>query len=116
MTHNAHAPYLFETPGGSVLHCPCCGRMQIVFDGLTLLVQRSCFEQLQPEVAQAGAIRRGAEGGWFRLVVPTDVGRVTVPMSARKITALQTLLGGAQAMLDLEDHLQTVATGAGAAP
>ena len=59
MTHNAHDPYLFETPHGSVLHCACCGRVQIVFDGLTLLVQRLCFEELRREVAQAvGAVRR----------------------------------------------------------
>jgi hypothetical protein len=112
--HNAHAPNLFETPDGSVLHCACCGRLQIAFRGLTLLITRDRFGTLRGTVAEAWeAMQEHASARAWRLSATTDAGDLSVTLRPDELRGLQRLLSGAAAMLTLQDRLADVANGAG---
>ncbi|MFB6249431.1 MAG: hypothetical protein ABEL97_12755 [Salinibacter sp.] len=108
---NLHDPHLYNTRRGRVLRCACCGRIQIEFCGLTLLVDADEFETLLGTVAGIlDDIEDGAEGGW-RLAAPTDAGEVSASLDADELRALYELLAGAQAMRALDDRLTAVAAG-----
>jgi hypothetical protein len=73
MMYNAHAPYLFTTDYGRVLHCACCGRVQIEFDDLLLLLNGSDVEQLAASACWGGAPDAGSAAGR-----PTRDGRLLI--------------------------------------
>lgn len=106
-----HEPYLFDTRDGQVLRCACCGRIQIEFRGLTLLVDTDEFETLLGTLVEVlDKVRDDNPGSW-RLAAPTDAGEVSVRLELGELRALHKLLDGAQAMHRLEAELGAVAVG-----
>jgi hypothetical protein len=106
-----HVPYLFETRDGRVLRCACCGRIQIEFRGLTLLVDIEEFETLLGTLDEVLDKVEDDNSGSWRLAAPTDAGEVSVRLTLDQLRALQTLLDGAHAMRKLEAELGAVAVG-----
>jgi len=114
LDHNVHAPNLFETPDGSIVHCACCGRIQIAFRGLTLLITVDEFDTLCRTVAGAWEeIDDRDDAHAWRLSAETDTGDVSVTLQIDELQALRELLNGAYAMMVLRDSLRAVAAGAG---
>ncbi len=112
--HNAHAPNLFDTRDGSVLHCACCDRIQITFRGLMLLITVEEFDVLCRTVAKAWEeINDREDAPTWRLSADTDAGGVSVTLHLDELRALRELLNGAYAMMTLRDSLRAVAAGAG---
>lgn len=106
-----HAPTLYDTRNGRILRCACCGRIQIEFRGLTLLIDADEFETLLGTVVEVlDDIEGGADGGWH-LAAPTDAGEVSATLDADALRALYELLAGAQAMRTLDDRLTAVVEG-----
>lgn len=106
-----HEPYLFETRDGRVLRCACCGRIQIEFRGLTLLVDTDEFETLLGTLDEVLDRVEDDNSGSWRLAAPTDAGEVSVRLEHGELRALHKLLDGAQAMRRLETELGAVAVG-----
>ena len=108
---SVHEPNLYETRGGHVFRCACCGRIQIEFCGLTLLIDTEEFEALLGTLAEVlDEIDADASDSW-RLAAPTDAGEVSIRLSVDQLRALYDLLAGAQAMRTLEERLGAVAPG-----
>lgn len=103
-----HDPHLYDTRNGSVLRCACCGRIQIEFRGLTLLIDAEEFETLLGTVVEVLDELEGGEDGGWRLAAPTDAGEVSATLDANELRALYELLAGAQAMRTLGDRLTAV--------
>ena len=93
--------FLFETEHGTVLHCACCGRFQVTFDEVVLLLDRRDFQRLLRTVETAAEQVQGAPSRWWRLYTPTDAGEVSVPVRSSELVELCDLLKGAAAMLEL---------------
>jgi hypothetical protein len=106
-----HEPYLFDTRDGRVLRCACCGRIQIEFRGLSLLIDTDKFETLLRTLDRILEKVEGDESGSWRLSAPTDAGEVSVRLTLDQLRALYKLLDGAQAMRKLEADLGAVAVG-----
>lgn len=114
LTHNLHAPHLYRTPDGSVMHCNCCGRIQVAFRGLTLLITVKEFDGLCRTVAQVWEDIDPEEDVCSRRVsADTDAGEVSVTLQIDELRALRRLFNGAYAMMTLQYGLQAVANGAG---
>jgi hypothetical protein len=114
LAHNAHAPNLFETRDGSILHCACCDRLQITFRGLTLLISTDRFDALRRKLATAwDEIRRRDDACAWRLSAETDAGPITVTLDRTEVRRLQDLLDGASTMRTLRDSLAAVGAGEG---
>jgi len=116
--HNLHAPKLFETADGSVVHCACCGRLEIEFRDCTLRLSPDEFDVLTRTVAQADEDiradpRADARTQTWRLSAETGDGDVSVVLQADELRALDRLLKGAYAMMTLRDSLNAIAQGAG---
>lgn len=106
MTHNAHAPHLFETPRGSVLHCACCGRVQVQFADVTLLMDADYLRALERKLGEATAqLDAAPTRQWFRLSINADAGARAVPLRAGEALELRRLASGARAMLQLKERL-----------
>jgi hypothetical protein len=105
-----HAPSLYDTRSGRVLRCTCCGRIQIEFAGLTLLIDADQFETLLGTVVQV--LGGMDEGETWTLAAPTDAGDVSAVFRTEELEALYELLAGAQAMRTLGERLEAVASGA----
>jgi hypothetical protein len=113
LDHNVHAPSLFDTRDGSIVHCACCGRIQIDFRGLTLLTTVDEFDTLCRTVAGAWeAVQEQDDARAWRLSAETDTGNVSVTLQLGELQALRRLLNGAYAMMTLRDSLTAVANGA----
>lgn len=109
-----HAPNLFDTPDGAVVHCDCCGRIQVTFRGLSLLISVRQFDVLCRTVAKAWDDIEEDDGTrTWRLSADTDAGDVSVTLRFNELRALRHLLNGAYAMMTLRDTLDAVANGAG---
>jgi hypothetical protein len=106
-----HDPYLYETPGGRVLRCNCCGRVQIEFRRHTLLVDAEEFETLLASVVEVIEQMEEGEADSWRLAAPTDAGDVAVVLGQGELQALYELLAGAQAMRRLGTRLRAVEAG-----
>lgn len=114
LAHNVHAPNLFDTSDGAVLHCDCCGRIQITFRGLSLLISVREFDVLCRTVAKAWEdLDEVDDPSTWRLSADTDAGDVSVTLHIDELRALRRLLNGAYAMMTLRDTLGAVANGAG---
>lgn len=114
LAHNLHAPNLFDTPDGAVVHCDCCGRIQVTFRGLSLLISVRQFDVLCRTVAKAWEDIEEDDGTrTWRLSADTDAGDVSVTLRFNELRALRHLLNGAYAMMTLRDTLGAVASGAG---
>ena len=114
LDHNAHAPNLFGTRDGSIMHCACCDHIQIVLRDLTLLLTVEEFDVLCRTVAKAWEeIDDGEDAPTWRLSADTDTGDVSVTLCLDALRALRRLLNGAYAMMTLRDSLKAVAAGAG---
>jgi hypothetical protein len=108
---SVHEPNLYETRDGHVFRCACCGRIQIEFRGLTLLIDTDEFEALLGTLAEVlDEIDDESSDSW-RLAAPTDAGEVSVRLDIDELQALYELLAGAQAMRTLEERLGAVAAG-----
>lgn len=106
-----HDPHLYDSRDGRVLRCACCGRIQIEFRGLTLLIDTEEFETLLGTLAEVlDEIDDESSDSW-RLAAPTDAGEVTIRLSVDQLRALYDLLAGAQAMRLLEERVGAVAMG-----
>lgn len=101
---------LYETVRGSVLHCDCCGRFQITFDEIVLLLGRQDFQRLLRTVETAAGQVREAAPRWWRFYTPTDAGEVSVPVRSSELMGLCDLLKGAAVMHELDDMLEDVTT------
>lgn len=104
--HNLHAPYLFETPRGSVLRCACCGRLEVRFAEVFLRGSRSHFRKLQRAVEATCASHKHEIVAWTLTLTHRGTGQVVAQLPAEKALELDRLLGGAQTMLELNDRLQ----------
>ena len=102
---NAH---LFETERGAILHCTCCGRFQVTFDEIVLLLDAQDFQRLLRTVETAAKRVRGVSSRWWRLYTPTDAGEVSVPVQSDELLELYDLLKGAAVMHELDDMLDAV--------
>jgi hypothetical protein len=108
---SVHEPHLYDTRDGHVFRCECCGRIQVEFRGLTLLIDTDEFETLLGTLAEVlDEIDAGASDSW-RLAAPTDAGEVTIRLNVDELQALYELLAGAQAMRSLGERLGAVARG-----
>jgi len=108
---SVHEPNLYDTRDGHVFRCACCGRIQIEFRGLTLLIDTEDFETLLGTLAEVlDEIDADASDSW-RLAAPTDAGEVSIRLGVDELQALYELLAGAQAMRTLEERIGAVATG-----
>ena len=114
LAHNLHAPNLFDTSDGVVIHCECCGRVQVTFRGLSLLISVREFDVLCRTVAKAWEdLDEQADARTWRLSADTDAGDVSVTLHVDELRALRYLLNGAYAMMTLREGLNAVAEGAG---
>ena len=96
------SPVLFETSRGRIIHCTCCGRFQIQFDSLVLLLDTSGFWSLRRTIARAATPREEAPASWT-LQTQTDAGEVRVPaMDREALLAFHDLLDGAAALRELQ--------------
>lgn len=112
-SHNAHAPHLFKTSNGSILHCGCCGRIQIAYRGLLLLITVDEFDTLRKTVSHAwDEIDAAKEAPAWRLSADTDTGGVSVNLRLEELRELHHLLQGAASMLALRNGLSAVTRGA----
>jgi len=108
---SVHEPHLYDTRNGHVFRCACCGRIQIEFRGLTLLIDTDEFETLIGTLAEVlDELDVDASGTW-RLSAPTDVGEVSIQLTLDQLQALYNLLAGAQAMRGLEERIGAVVEG-----
>ena len=118
-----HDPHLYDTRDGRILRCACCGRIQIDFRGLALLIDAEEFETLLGTVVEVlDRVEDGDAGPW-RLAAPTDAGKVSASLDVQELQALYELLAGAQsettsslpigaqAMRTLEERVGHVAAG-----
>lgn len=107
-----HDPHLYDSRDGRVYRCACCGRIQIEFRGLTLLIDADKFQNLLGTVVGIlDQIDEENQTGTWRLAAPTDAGEVSAAFDADELQALYELLAGAQAMRTLDDRLTAVAEG-----
>ena len=119
LAHNLHAPNLFDTSDGVVLYCDCCGRIQITFRGLSLLISVREFDVLCRTIAKAWEDLDDEDLGdkssarTWRLSADTDAGNISVTLRLDELRALRHLLNGAYAMMTLREGLNAVAEGAG---
>lgn len=109
--HNLHAPNLFDTAHGSVLHCACCGRVQIAFRGYDLLIDTEAFDALCRTMDTAIERLDGDEAAAWRLKAETAAGTTAIELSTAEIRALHHLLQGTRAMMRLRRSVQAVAAG-----
>ncbi len=108
---SVHEPNLYDTRDGHVFRCACCGRIQIEFRGLTLLIDTEEFETLLGTLAEVlDEIDEAASDSW-RLAAPTDAGEVSIRLGVDELQALYELLAGAQAMRAMEERIGSVAMG-----
>jgi len=108
---SVHEPHLYDTRDGHVFRCACCGRIQIEFRGLTLLIDTDEFETLLSTLAEVlDEIDADASDSW-RLAAPTAAGEVSIQLTVDELQALYDLLAGAQAMRALEAEIGAVAVG-----
>jgi hypothetical protein len=107
-TLDAASPVLFETPRGRVVHCTCCGRFQIEFDHLLLLLDTPGFWSFRRTIQQGATPREAAPASWT-LQAHTDAGEVRVPnMDRAALLALHDLLDGAAALRELQVLIESV--------
>lgn len=102
------APCLFETNHGTVVHCTCCGRFQVTFNGIVLLLGVKDFERLLHTAAAAAERVRNHPPRWWCLSVPTDAGEVCALVKSDELLELCDLLKGAAAMRELDAILNEV--------
>jgi hypothetical protein len=106
-----HDPHLYDTRDGRILRCECCGRIQIEFRGLALLIDAEEFETLLGTVVEVLDGVEETDAGPWRLAAPTDAGEVSASFDAQELQALYELLAGAQAMRTLNERLTAVTEG-----
>jgi len=106
-----HSPNLYDSRDGRVLRCECCGRIQIEFRGLALLIDAEEFEALLGTTLEVLDELEDRENASWRLAAPTDAGEVSATFDAEELQALYELLAGAQAMRTLNDRVGDVADG-----
>lgn len=106
-----HSPNLYDARDGRVLRCECCGRIQIEFRGLALLIDADAFEALLGTTVEVLDELEEREDASWRLSAPTDAGEVSATFDADELEALYELLAGAQAMRSLKTHVDAVAKG-----
>ncbi len=111
LNSSLHEPHLYDTRNGHVFRCACCGRIQIEFRGLTLLIDTDEFETLLGTLAEVLDEIDGDTSDAWRLSTPTDAGEVSVQLTRDQLRALYELLAGAQTMYTLEERIGAVATG-----
>lgn len=111
LTSSLHEPNLYDTHDGHVFRCACCGRIQIEFRGLTLLIDAEEFETLLGTLVEVLDEIEGDESDSWRLSAPTDAGEVSVRLTVDQLRPLYELLAGAQAMRMLEERIGAVAVG-----
>jgi len=100
------SPYLFTTEHGAVLQCSCCGRLQLMFDDIVLLLTRRDFRCLHKAVASAMQRIEDAPPSWWRLAAPGSPTENSVRVHSEEVEALHELLCGAAAMLELDVLLE----------
>ncbi len=106
-----HGSNLYDTRDGRVFRCECCGRIQVEFRGLSLLIDAQEFEALFGTLVQGLEERGGDEGNTWQLTAPTDAGEVSVSLTVDELQALYELCAGAQAMRTLGERLSALANG-----
>ena len=106
-----HGSNLYDTRDGRVFRCECCGRIQIEFRGLSLLIDAQEFEGLFGTLVRGLEERSGDEGNTWQLTAPTDAGEVSVSLTLDELQALYELCAGAQAMRTLGERLGALANG-----
>ncbi len=98
---------LFQTSNGTVLHCSCCGQLEITFLGGRIRLAPADFATVAQTVAHTWRQIQEADASAERwhLTADTDDGPVRVTFSPREIAALHELLHGASVMMELDDLL-----------
>lgn len=107
--HNLHAPYLFKTANGRILHCACCGRVQVEFGDALFLMTTDTFGDLCDTVRET--LEDAPPSGTWQLRVDGDAARHTVSLNRNQLRALDALLDGAYAMYVLRKQVRAVARG-----
>ncbi|WP_157621518.1 hypothetical protein [Salisaeta longa] len=97
------SPYLYATVRGTVLHCACCGRFQLIFDETVLLLSARDVRRLQ-RVVRAAVQANGASRPLRIGRAGTDAPPTCIP--AADLAALHALLDGAAAMHELSTILR----------
>lgn len=108
---SVHAPSLFDTRDGRVVHCSCCGRIQIDFRGMSFLIDRDEFETLLGTVVRVLDELEGQDDATWRVSAATDAGDVSVVLNVEELQALYELLAGVQAMGTLRERLSAIERG-----
>jgi len=111
LSSSLHSPNLYDSRDGRVLRCDCCGRIQIEFRGLALLIDAAAFENLLGTVIEVLNSLEGNEDASWRLSAPTDAGPVSATLNVEALRTLYDLLAGAQAMRTLHDQVEARAEG-----
>lgn len=101
---------LFATKHGQVVHCTCCGQIEITFRGERLRLPSSDFDALVATVDQAwhDIQETATPSTRWRLAAATSAGPVSVTFATPEVAALHELLDGASAMMELDAILKDV--------
>jgi hypothetical protein len=97
-------PFLFRTERGWVRICPCCGRYEVCFGTICFSIDGRSLERLLETVKDV----RQQEGlpGWWRFQAQGEGLQVEALFSGQDIAALEELLDGTQAVLNLREMLR----------
>lgn len=97
------SPLLAETPRGAVRRCPCCGDLDLRFDGVALVLGPDDLRRMRATVGAvcAEAERPGAVWGWA-LRAATARQEAVFALTGDGAHALGALLDAAVAALDLD--------------
>lgn len=100
---------LARTPWGAVQRCPCCGNLDVRFDGVALTLAPDDLRRMRATVIamQAEAAQPGVVWNWL-LRADTPRQSAALPLDADGVSALADLLDEAVAALDLDAFLLDV--------
>lgn len=101
---------LFQTSNGTVIHCSCCGQLEITFLGGRIRLDPSDFETVAETVDRTWRRIQASdtESERWQLAAQTENGPMQVEFAPREIEALHELLQGAAVMMELDDMLDDV--------
>lgn len=108
---SVHEPYLYEIHDDRIFRCACCGRIQIEFQGRTLLMETEEFETLLDTLAGMRDRVDDTDADEWVLSAPTETGSEAIRLMREEVDTLHDLLAGAQAMRALEERIGAVAVG-----
>ena len=101
-TNHFSRPYLFRTRFGSVLKCDCCGRLELRYLDVHIIVSEEEFNAMRGALTRLEAERakHPQTTGW-RLTTYEDGRACPVQYAAVDVVRLHTLVEGAAAVIEL---------------